>query len=112
MEQRFLVSHVEVERILRKVGYPQELIDEVLSELPDPNGTARRSSGTESLPAVSLIGWVAALEARRGEGRRSSLLTPRPMRSFPRGHLIALTVRSSPRQPLDAQARDAVSIGT
>jgi hypothetical protein len=41
VEQRFLFSHAEVERILRKVGYSQELIDDVLSQLPDPIDTER-----------------------------------------------------------------------
>jgi hypothetical protein len=36
MEKRQLISHAEAKRILRRAGYPQERIDDVLRQLPDP----------------------------------------------------------------------------
>ena len=41
MEKRQLISHAEAKQILRRVGYPQERIDDVLRQLPDPIDTAR-----------------------------------------------------------------------
>ena len=41
MEKRQLISHAEARRILRRVGYPQERIDDVLRQLPDPIDTER-----------------------------------------------------------------------
>ena len=36
MEERRLSSHAEAAQVLRKAGYSQERIQEVLRELPDP----------------------------------------------------------------------------
>ncbi|MFL5830840.1 MAG: hypothetical protein ACJ76X_13080 [Solirubrobacteraceae bacterium] len=36
MEQSRLISHDEVGRILRRVGYTQQQIDDVLRDFPDP----------------------------------------------------------------------------
>jgi hypothetical protein len=36
MEQRRFVSHAEAARLMRRGGYSQEQIDQVLQELPDP----------------------------------------------------------------------------
>ena len=36
MEKRLLVSHAEAEKILRRAGFHQEQIDDVLRDLPDP----------------------------------------------------------------------------
>jgi hypothetical protein len=36
MEKRQLISHAEARRILWRAGYPQERIDDVLCQLPDP----------------------------------------------------------------------------
>ncbi len=41
MQERQLISHAEAERILRKAGYPQERIADVLRQLPDPIDTDR-----------------------------------------------------------------------
>lgn len=36
MEKRQLISHAQARRILRRAGYSQERIDDVLRQLPDP----------------------------------------------------------------------------
>jgi hypothetical protein len=36
VEKRHLFSHAEVEKVLRRAGYSQERIEEVLHDLPDP----------------------------------------------------------------------------
>ena len=36
MEKRQLISHGEARRMLRRAGYPQDRIDDVLRHLPDP----------------------------------------------------------------------------
>jgi hypothetical protein len=36
VEQRRFVSHAEAARLMRRAGYSQEQIDQVLHELPDP----------------------------------------------------------------------------
>jgi hypothetical protein len=41
MEKRHLIAHAEAERILRRAGYSQEGIEEVLRHLPDPIDTER-----------------------------------------------------------------------
>ena len=41
MQERHLVSHAEAERALRRAGYPQDQIEELLSHLPDPIDTER-----------------------------------------------------------------------
>jgi hypothetical protein len=41
METRQLISHTEAKQILRRVGYSQERIDDVLRQLPDPIDTER-----------------------------------------------------------------------
>ena len=41
MEKRQLISHTEAKQILRRVGYSQERIDDLLRQLPDPIDTER-----------------------------------------------------------------------
>ena len=41
MEMRRLISHADAEQILRRAGYSQERIAEVLGRLPDPIDTER-----------------------------------------------------------------------
>jgi hypothetical protein len=41
MEKRQLISHAEAKQMLRRAGYPQERIDDVLRHLPDPIDTER-----------------------------------------------------------------------
>lgn len=41
MEKRQLISHAEAKQILRRAGYSQERIDDVLRHLPDPIDTER-----------------------------------------------------------------------
>jgi hypothetical protein len=41
MQKSHLVSHAEAERALRRAGYPQEQIEELLRHLPDPIDTER-----------------------------------------------------------------------
>jgi hypothetical protein len=41
MPKSRLVSHAEAERALRRAGYPQEQIEELLRQLPDPIDTER-----------------------------------------------------------------------
>jgi hypothetical protein len=41
MEMRRLLSHAEVEQILRRAGYPPERIEAVLRDVPDPVDTDR-----------------------------------------------------------------------
>jgi hypothetical protein len=36
VEQRLIVSHAHAERILRRAGYSEEFIDDVLRDFPDP----------------------------------------------------------------------------
>jgi hypothetical protein len=36
MEKRLIFSHAEAEQILRRAGFHQEQIDDVLGDLPDP----------------------------------------------------------------------------
>jgi hypothetical protein len=43
MENRRLVSHAEAERMLRRAGYSQQQIDDVLRHVPDPIDTERDS---------------------------------------------------------------------
>ena len=41
MAKRLLVSHAEAEQMLRKAGYPSELIEKVMRGLPDPLDSER-----------------------------------------------------------------------
>ena len=41
MQKSYLVSHAEAEQVLRRAGYPQERIDDLLRQLPDPIDTER-----------------------------------------------------------------------
>jgi hypothetical protein len=41
MQKSHLVSHAEATQVLRRAGYPQERIDDVLRHLPDPIDTER-----------------------------------------------------------------------
>jgi hypothetical protein len=36
MEQRYLISHAEAEKVFRRAGYSQEWIENALRQLPDP----------------------------------------------------------------------------
>jgi hypothetical protein len=41
VQQRRLVSHAEAKQILRRAGYSQEWIEDVLRHIPDPIDTER-----------------------------------------------------------------------
>ena len=41
MEHTYFVSHAEAAKVLRKAGYSQERIEELLRDLPDPIDTQR-----------------------------------------------------------------------
>ena len=41
MEKKQLISHAEARRMLRRAGYSQERVDDVLRQLPDPIDTER-----------------------------------------------------------------------
>jgi hypothetical protein len=41
VEKSHLVPHAEVRRVLRRAGYPDRQIDDVLRDLPDPVDTDR-----------------------------------------------------------------------
>ena len=41
MQKSHLVSHAEAGRALRRAGYPEEQIEELLRDLPDPIDTER-----------------------------------------------------------------------
>lgn len=57
MEKRRFLSHAEVERILRRAGYSQEQIVDVLRDLPDPIDTERDSEALfkQGISAGSLM---------------------------------------------------------
>lgn len=63
MHQRRLTSHAAAKQMLRKAGYPQDLLDKVLRDLPDPIDSDR---GAEALAKYGITG--DALTDRMGGG--------------------------------------------
>jgi hypothetical protein len=49
MQKSHLVSHAEAEQVLRRTGYPQEQIDDLLRHLPDPIDTERDAAALVQL---------------------------------------------------------------
>jgi hypothetical protein len=49
MQKSYLVSHAEAEQVLRRAGYPQERIDDMLRQLPDPIDTERDAAACFNL---------------------------------------------------------------
>jgi hypothetical protein len=44
-----VISHTEAEQILRRAGYSQERIEDVLRDLPDPIDTEREATALAKL---------------------------------------------------------------
>jgi hypothetical protein len=57
MQKGHLVSHADAEQLLRRTGHPQEQIDEMLRQLPDPIDTERDATALVKLglSASSLV---------------------------------------------------------
>jgi hypothetical protein len=49
MQKSHLVSHVAAEQVLRRAGYSQEQIDDLLRHLPDPIDTERDAAALVQL---------------------------------------------------------------
>jgi len=66
MAERYVVSHAEAAKVLRKAGYSQQRIQELLRDFPDPIDTERNSDEIVE-PGYqcgsSWIGWAAAPES-------------------------------------------------
>jgi hypothetical protein len=57
MQKRHLVSHAEAEQLLRRAGYSDERIEDVLGKLPDPIDSERDAEALFRL-GVSLGGLM------------------------------------------------------
>ena len=53
MEKRLIVSHAEAERLLRRVGYSKQQIQDLLRDFPDPIDN-ERDRGALSRHGISL----------------------------------------------------------